>query len=73
MSEESNFVLSSGTRDQIRRGVLSLVDDLSLASDLDSHHFDGTPTRVVKAYEELFSGLGKDPTSVLTIDFPDGN
>jgi len=42
---------------------------LSETVSAEEDHIERTPERLVKAYEELFSGVGQDPAAVLRVSF----
>lgn len=45
----------------------------SLGLDMDSEHLEDTPRRVHEAFrDDLFSGIGKEPSDVLTTTFEEG-
>ncbi len=42
---------------------------LAVGEDPDRDGLQGTPARVARSYEELFSGLGRDPAALLSTTF----
>ncbi len=59
---------------EMEGAIGAMLDQMLLRSgETHAHvsdtHLSGTPSRVVRAYEELFSGVGKDPRSVLHTSF----
>ena len=71
MSEENDFVLNHTARVDLRSGIESMLRQTN-GGEIDEHTID-TPRRVVRAYEELMSGVGKDPSAVLSASFSENH
>lgn len=56
--------------DRIQNAVREML--VAIGEDPQREGLAGTPRRVAEMYGELFSGIGKDPASVLSIDFDEG-
>ena len=65
--EQKDFVLSATARAALAAGIEAMLLEVNGGS-LDLHTED-TPRRVVKAYEELLSGVGKDAAMALNTHF----
>jgi GTP cyclohydrolase I len=52
-------------RDRIERAVRDIL--AAIGEDPDREGLKGTPSRVARMYEEVFSGLGKDPAGEMTL------
>lgn len=59
------------TETALRHAYELMLHDV--AADIAFDHVDGTPDRVVRAYKELFSGVGCDPASVLRTSFQESD
>ncbi|MBN2238758.1 MAG: GTP cyclohydrolase I FolE [Dehalococcoidales bacterium] len=57
--------------EEIRKSVLSILE--SIGEDPEREGLKGTPGRIADMYEEIFSGLGVDPKSVLSVEFTEGH
>jgi len=55
-------------RQQIERGMQQILEGIG-AEHLASEVLANTPRRVAKMYDEFFSGIGRDPTEGLEIQF----
>ena len=54
-------------RERAEAAVRELL--IAVGEDPDREGLADTPARVARAYEEVFSGLGTDPTEVLNTTF----
>ncbi|TYR20936.1 GTP cyclohydrolase I FolE [Corynebacterium urealyticum] len=70
-STTSESTTSESTRHFDRERAEAAVRELLIAvgEDPDREGLADTPARVARAYEEVFSGLGTDPTEVLNTTF----
>jgi GTP cyclohydrolase I len=74
MPDKKDAVLGPQTELELVQTLWKVIHDLSAAGmDLDPKNLGQTPVRVVRSYQELFSGLLKDPAEVLKTSFPDGS
>lgn len=69
--------MTSVTRQMAREALVSAIRDFLdadgwLTGAIDPVHLRDTPERVVRMYEELFSGASEDPQSALSTIFPGG-
>ena len=55
---------------RIERAVLEIIE--AIGEDPEREGLRETPRRVAEMYAELFSGLGRDPRSVLKVFYADG-
>lgn len=58
-------------QDAIKKAVSSIIE--AVGEDPAREGLQGTPRRVAEMYEELFSGMGKDPCAELTVGFEEGH
>ncbi len=56
---------------KIEEGVRAILE--GVGEDLGREGLRDTPRRVANMYEEIFSGIGKDPKSVLGVTFSEGH
>lgn len=54
-------------RKKVEEGVRLILE--GIGEDLDREGLTGTPERVSRMYEEIFSGLGKDPAEIIQVMF----
>ena len=54
-------------KDAIQQAVLTILR--AIGEDPEREGLLGTPRRIAKMYEELFSGIGEDPMALLTVGF----
>lgn len=54
-------------KDRIVRAIADILE--AIGEDIHRPGLEGTPQRVADAYEELFSGLGRDPADELDVIF----
>jgi GTP cyclohydrolase I len=57
-------------REKIRAAVASIIE--AIGEDPSREGLVDTPARVARMYEELFSGLDRDPAEVLSTGFDEG-
>ena len=54
---------------KLGEGINAMLHDPAILRCAGKDHISETPRRVVEAYQEIFSGCGKDPAKALTTDF----
>ena len=59
--------ISPATQQKLREAFQALLAEVT--TEADAEHIADTPSRVVKAYAELMSGVDYDPASVLKVGF----
>src|SRR5499425_3195043 len=64
---EAKAAAKRPTRSEAERAVRTLIE--WAGDDPDREGLLGTPSRVVRAYEEFFSGYGEDPVAILQRTF----
>jgi GTP cyclohydrolase IA len=65
--EKQKSLLRPETKAMLHHALEAMLGDLRL--EHNAHHLNGTADRVIKAWEELFSGTHQDAAAVLSTDF----
>jgi GTP cyclohydrolase IA len=58
-------------QEAVKKAISSII--AAIGEDPEREGLQGTPRRVAEMYEELFSGMGKDPCDELTVGFEEGH